>query len=108
MGHVEQEGGYYNIYRGWTDHVGWVEQEGGYYPVYQAGTHRCIGRVRPEGEDYRVYRTWTELLGHLRREGGQYRVYRTRTGPVGLVELENTIQVIPHLLSGGAALLLLM
>ena len=38
LGHVEQEGGYYHIYRGWTDHVGWVEEEGGYYPVYQAET----------------------------------------------------------------------
>jgi hypothetical protein len=46
-------------------------------------------------------------VGHLRREGGQYRVSRARTGPVGLVEFENTIQVIPLLLSGGAALLLL-
>ena len=67
-----------------------------------------VRSVRPEGEDYRVYRTWTELVGYLRREGGQYRVSRARTGPVGLVEFENTIQVIPLLLSGGAALLLLM
>ena len=51
LGHVEQEGGYYNIYRGWTDHVGWIEQEGGCHTVNQAETLRCIGRVRPEGED---------------------------------------------------------
>ena len=108
IGHVEQEGGYYNIYWGWTDHVGWVEEEGGYYPVYQAETHRCIGRVRLEGADYRVYRTWTNLAGHLRREGGQYRVYRAGAGLIGSVELEDTVQVIPLLLSGGAALLLLM
>lgn len=105
---MEQEGGYYNIYRGWTDHTGWIQQEGGYFPVYQARTHQCIGRIRPEEKYYRVYRTWTNLVGHLCREGGQYRVYRTQTGLVGSVELEDTVQVIPLLLSGGAALLLLM
>lgn len=47
-------------------------------------------------------------MGYLRREGGQYRVYRVRAGLVGTVALEDTTQVIPLLLSGGAALLLLM
>jgi uncharacterized protein YjbI with pentapeptide repeats len=55
-----------------------------------------------------------ELIGanlseaNLSREGGQYRVYRARAGLVGSVALEDTIQVIPLLLGGGAALLLLM
>ena len=70
--------------------------------------HRCIGRIRPEGVDYKVYRTWTAPVGYLRRKGGHYRVYRGQKDPAGVVELENTIQVIPLLLSGGAALLLLM
>jgi hypothetical protein len=47
-------------------------------------------------------------VGHLRREGGQYKVYRGQTELVGWVELEDTVQVSRLLLSGGAALLLLL
>jgi hypothetical protein len=108
VGHVEHEGGYYNIYRGWADFVGHIESEGGYYyTVYRAGV-QSVGRVKSEGGIYKVYRDWTHWVGHLRREGRQYKVYQGMTDLIGLVELEDTVQVIPVLLSGGAALLLLL
>ena len=68
----------------------------------------CAGRIRQEGQYYKVYHRWTYFVGHLRREGGQYKVYKGWTDLVGSVELDNTVQVAPLLLSGGAALRLLL
>jgi hypothetical protein len=61
-----------------------------------------------QGEYYKVYRIWNYFVGHLRHESNLYKVYQGWTRLEGSVELVDMGHDFPLLLSGGAALLLLL